>query len=93
MVYRFQLTYDEILGILGLKYIPSKRIVYSLQPGVYEIADLSKILKRILRDNVKVFFTNDDIILKSSFKKHQTLMFTKKSSFYNTFVLFKTIRE
>ena len=30
LVYRFQLTYDEIINILDLKYIPTKRISYSL---------------------------------------------------------------
>ena len=34
MVYRFQLTYDEIMDILDLKYIPTKRTGYSLNPGI-----------------------------------------------------------
>ena len=33
MVYRMQLTYDEIVAITDLKRIPSKRIGHSLQPG------------------------------------------------------------
>ena len=34
LVYRFQLTYNEIIGILDFKYIPIKRIGYSLNPGI-----------------------------------------------------------
>ena len=33
LVYRMQLTYDEIIDILDLKYVPTKRIGYSLKPN------------------------------------------------------------
>ena len=45
LVYRMQLTYDEIIDILDLKYIPTKRTCYSLNPGIYEVIDLKNILK------------------------------------------------
>ena len=82
MVYRFQLTYDEIMDILDLKYIPTKRTGYSLDPGIYEVIDLNNTLKYILPDNVKVNITIDDIKLKSNLNTNQTLLFTKKSFFY-----------
>ena len=82
MVYRFQLTYDEIMDILDLKYIPTKRTGYSLDPGTYEVIDLNNTLKYILPDNVKVNITIDDIRLKSNLKTNQTLIFTEKSFFY-----------
>ena len=82
MVYRFQPTYDEIMGILNLKYIPTKRTGYSLNPGIYEVVDLNNTLKYILPDNVKVNVTIDDIRLKSNLKINQTLIFTEKSFFY-----------
>ena len=82
MVYRFQLTYDEIMDILDLKYIPTKRTGYSLNPGIYEVIDLNNTLKYILPDNVKVSVTIDDIRLKSNLKTNQTLLFTNKSFFY-----------
>ena len=82
MVYRFQLTYDEIMDILDLKYIPTKRTGYSLDPGIYEVDDLNNTLKYILPDNVKVSLTIDDIRLKSNLKTNQTLNFTEKSFFY-----------
>ena len=82
LVYRMQLTYDEIIDVLDLKYIPTKRTGYSLNPGIYEVIDLNNTLKYILPDNVKVTITIDDIRLKSNLKINQTLIFTNKSFFY-----------
>ena len=82
MVYRFQLTYDEIMDILDLKYIPTKRTGYSLNPGIYEVIDLKNTPKYILPNNVKVNITIDDIRLKSNLKTNQILLFTNKSFFY-----------
>ena len=82
LVYRMKLTYNEIIDILDLKYIPTKRTGYSLNPGIYEVVDLNNTLKYILTDNVKVSVTIDDIRLKSNLKTNQTLIFTQKSSFY-----------
>ena len=45
LVYRMQLTYDEIIDVLDLKYISTKRIGYFLNPGIYEIVDLNNIFK------------------------------------------------
>ena len=82
MVFRLQLTYHEIMNILDLKYIPTKRTGYSLNPGIYEVIDLNNTLKHILPDNVKISITIDDIRLKSNLKINQTLLFTEKSFFY-----------
>ena len=77
-----RLSYYEIMDILDLKYIPTKRIGYSLNPGIYEVIDLNNTLKHILPDNVKINVTIDDIRLKSNLKINQTLIFTEKSFFY-----------
>ena len=77
-----RLSYDEIMIILDLKYIPTKRTGYSLNPGIYEVIDLNNTLKHILPNNVKVNFTIDDIRLKSNLKINQTLKFTERSFFY-----------
>ena len=61
LVYRMRLSYDEIKDILDLKYIPTKRTGYSLNPGIYEVDDLNNTLKYILPDKVKVSVTIDDI--------------------------------
>ena len=82
LVYRFKLTYDEIMDILDLKYIPTKRTGYSLNPGIYEIIVLNNTLKHILPNNVNVNITIDDIRLKSNLKINQTLIFTERSFFY-----------
>ena len=81
LVYRMRLSYDEIMDILDLKYISTKRTGYSLNPGIYEVVDLNNVLKYILPNNVKVNITIDDIRLKSNLKTNQTLIFTEKSFF------------
>ena len=92
LVYRMQLTYDEIVDVLDLKYISTKRIGYSLNPGIYEVIDLNNTLKHILPDNVKVSITIDDIRLKSNLKINQTLIFTEKS-FFSTILGFTQSRS
>ena len=82
LVYRMRLSYDEIMDISDLNYIPTKRTGYSLNPGIYEVVDLNNTLKHILPDNVKVNITIDDIKSKSNLKINQTLIFTEKSFFY-----------
>ena len=77
-----RLSYDEIMNILDLKLIPTKRTGYSLNPGIYEVVDLNNTLKHILPDNIKVSVTIDDIRLKSNLKTNQTLIFTEKSFFH-----------
>ena len=77
-----RLSYDEIMDIVDLKYIPTKRTGYSLNPGIYEVVGLNNTLKYILPDNVKVNVTLDDIRLKANLKTNQTLIFTEKSFFY-----------
>ena len=82
LVYRMRLSYDEIMDRLDLKYVPTKRTGYSLNPGIYEVNDLNSTLKYVLPDNVKVSVTIDDIELKSNLKTNQTIIFTEKSFFY-----------
>ena len=48
LVYRIQLTYDEIIDVSDLKYIPTKRTGYILKPSIYEVIDLNITLKYIL---------------------------------------------
>ena len=76
-----QLTYDEIIDILDLKYIPTKRTGYSLKPEIYQIYDTNKSLKYILPNIVTTSVTIDDYKLKSNIKINQTLKFTQKSFF------------
>ena len=41
-----QLTYDEVIDIIGINSIPTKRTDYSLNPGTYELVDLNNTLKK-----------------------------------------------
>ena len=82
LVYRFKLTYDEIMDILDLKYIPTKRTGYSIEPNIYNVVDLNNTLKNILPDNVKINITIDEKKYKSNLKINQTLIFTNKSLLY-----------
>ena len=81
LAYRFQLTYDDVIDILDLKNISTKRTGYSLNASIYELTDINKTLEHISADNVNVSITIDDIRLKSNIKITQTLFFTKKSFF------------
>ena len=83
LVYRMRLSYDEIIDILDLNFIPTNQTGYSLNPGIYEVVNLNNTLKYILPGNVKVSVTIDDIRLKSNLKTNQTLIFTEKSFLYN----------
>ena len=79
---RKQRNYDEIIDVLDLKIIPTKRTGCSRNSGIYEVVDLNNTLKYILPDNVKVSVTIDDIRLKSNSKNNLTLILTEKSFFY-----------
>ena len=82
LVYRMQLTYDDIIDLLDIKYISTKRRGFSLDPGIYEVVDLNNTLRYILPNNVEINIKKDDIRLKSRLKINQTLIFTEKSFFY-----------
>ena len=60
MVYRFQLTDDEIIDIIELKYIPTTTKGFLLPPGMYEIIDFIFMLKSLLPKVVKVNITIDN---------------------------------
>ena len=84
LVYRMQLTYDEVINIVETKCIPTKRTDYSLNPRIHEVVDLNDTLKHILPDNVKVTITIDGTRLKSNLKIIQTSIFPERSFFYYT---------
>ena len=77
-----RLSFDELMEILDLKNIPTKRTGYSPDPGIYEVVDLNYTLKDMLPNNVEVNITIEDIRLKSNIKTNQILIFTEKSFFY-----------
>ena len=48
LVYRMQQTYDEIINILDLKYIPTKETGYSLNPKLHQLSNTNTLVKYIL---------------------------------------------
>ena len=60
LVYRMQLIYDEIIDVLNLKYIPTKRMGFSIELNIYNVVDLNNTFRNILRDNVKISVTIDE---------------------------------
>ena len=68
MVYRAQLTYDEIIDVLEIRYFPTKRLRFSLKPEIYQLSHINKTLKYILPDNMNKSVTIDEKILKTNYK-------------------------
>ena len=63
LVYRKQLTYYELIDVSDLKYIPTLKTGYSINPSIYKVVDIDNILKCILPDNVKTSVRKDDVRL------------------------------
>ena len=42
LVFRMELTYNEVMDVLDIKYFPSEKTGYTLPPGLYEISDINK---------------------------------------------------
>ena len=82
MIYTLQLTFNEFVDILDVKYFVGSTLRYTLPLRLYEISDINLILRFLLPGNVKVKVTIDDIRLKSNLTTNKTSKFTKKSFFY-----------
>ena len=80
LVYRMELTFDESMDKLDIKYFPSERKGYTLQPAIYQIGDNNETLEYLSPDFVKESITIDDIRLKSNLDFVQ--IFNKTSFFY-----------
>ena len=83
MVYRMELTYDEIVDFLDVKYTAGSNIGYTLTSGIYEIGDINLLIKSLLPNKVKVIITIDDITLRSNLITNKTIRFTKKSFYFH----------
>ena len=82
MVFRLQLIYHEVVDILDVKYIAGSSKGYTLPPGMYEIIDISFVLKALFFKEVKVNIAVDVVRLKSNLPTNKTIRFTKRSLFY-----------
>ena len=79
MVFRMELTFSEIGNILDNNYICKSYLGYTLQAGIHEITDINSMLMFLLRDDIEVNSTIDDIGLKSKLTTDKTKQFTKTS--------------
>ena len=59
MVCRLQITYDEIIHKLDVKYEAGATKGYTLPPGVYEIGDINLMLKSMVPGKLEVNSTID----------------------------------
>ena len=85
MVYRIELTYDEIVDILDVKYIAGSTIGYTLVPGIYGVSVIHLMLKSLVPNKVNVTIIIDEIRLRSNLTNKKTIRFTKKIFFvYNS---------
>ena len=82
ILYRKELTYDEFMEVLDIKYSNVTSIRYTLPHGIYKISDINFLLKSLLSSVVKVNITNDDFRLKSNLTTNKTIRFTEKSFFF-----------
>ena len=82
IVFRVQITFEEIIDILDVNYVAGSTIGNTLPPGIYEISDKKLMLKTLLPKNVKKYITMDDVRLKSNLTSNKTNKFTEKSFFY-----------
>ena len=81
LVYRLQLTYDEIIYRLVIKYRAGSTIGYTLPRGVHETSDFNLMLKSLLPNKVKVNITVDDTRLKSNLNTKKYLGLLKNLLF------------
>ena len=65
LVFRMELTFDEIIDIIIIKCFRSKRTVYTISPGTNETSDFNKTLKYLLFKLVKISITIDGFRLGS----------------------------
>ena len=66
MVHSKQLTYDQIVDVLVVKYIAGSTKGYTIPPSICNIKEINLIFKSLFPKEVKLNFTFDDIRLKSN---------------------------
>ena len=74
-----ELTYDEIVDILHVKYFAGSTNGYTMVPGFFEFSDNNLLLESLIPSEEKVNIKIDDIRLKSKLTTNKTIKFTKKS--------------
>ena len=78
LVYRMEVSYDEFMDVLDMKYTSATSFGYTLQERIYEISNLNIMLKYLPPDVVRVDITIDDVRLRSNSTTNKTITLTKK---------------
>ena len=73
LVFRMQITYDEFVDILDMKYNAGSTNRYALPPAIYKISHLCLILKSELPNELKVNIAINDIRLRSNLATNKSL--------------------
>ena len=81
-----ELTYEEIMDVIGLKRTSPTSVEYSLPPEIYKVSDVKLFLKSLLPDEVKVNVATDDNRLGSKLSTNKKLGFTEKPFSYSILV-------
>ena len=81
MVKSLELTYEEIVDMLDIKYINGTIIGYVLPSGIYQITDTESMINSLPADDVKVNITVDDIRIRTNLTTNKTKVLLK-SFFY-----------
>ena len=81
MVNRMELTCDEIVDLLDIKYIATSSTGYTVPPGNHEIGEINLMLKSLLLEKVKIFITIDDVRLKSNLATEKKQLGLVKKNF------------
>ena len=76
MVFRLELTKNEIINILSMRYNSTSASGYTLPNGIYEIRDIDFMLQFLLPKDVEVKISIDDIRLRSNLSTNRTIKFT-----------------
>ena len=87
MVSRMEITYDETVDIIDIKYFVESTIGYTLPPGIYEVINLNLMLKPLLPNEVDVNNTIDDFRLWSNLAPNITIKLAKKPVLYTILCL------
>ena len=82
MLYRMELTYDEIIDILDIKAFAGLPIGYTLLPGTYEIGDSNSMVKSSLPNQFMVKITKNDLGVKSILTTIKKLSILKRFFFH-----------
>ena len=77
MVNRLELTYEEIVDMLDVKYINGTTIGYVSLPGIYETTDIKSTINCLFADDVKVNRTVDNIRLRTNLTTNKTKVLLK----------------